>query len=94
MSQFQPIPSDPRYSISSSGKVLGIYGKELKPTVHGAGYLYFNIGGKNRPLGQLLCETFHGKMPRGRGVCVIYKNGPGSCTAKSVRWGTRSESRQ
>ena len=80
--------------VNRSGVVLGKIGNRiLTRRFSKGGYYTVTVSGRQVPLGQILCATFHGPKPDVKNACVIFLDGPLSSEASRVRWGTRKESR-
>lgn len=55
---WKPYIGDQRYSVSSLGRVRGIYSQLLSPKTHRQGYLWLRVGNKHCLVHRLVAETF------------------------------------
>lgn len=63
------LTDDPRFWVSSWGRVIGVLGRLLKPLPNTDGYLTVKLsGGKTTPIAPLVAKTFIGPRPEGHQV--------------------------
>ena len=96
----KPIKRFPFYTISEKGNIfsasrLGTRGGKLNPQKDKGGYLYVRLYNgigtwSNRPIHQLVLETFIGPCPKGM-VCRHLDGNPQNNSLDNLRWGTLSE---
>ena len=96
MNQLQIIawPKDPRYLVTSEGKIIGPSGRVLKPRPHMHGYIRMSaiVGGKLKDfyVHRIVCETFHGIATAGMQVDHINRNRADN-RPDNLRWVSSAE---
>ena len=88
MEEWRPLPSDPRYSISSLGRVRGARGRLLSLRLDDNGYQETWVGCKRRTnVHRLVLEAFVGPCPSGLIACHINDVRTDN-RLENLRWGT------
>ena len=92
----KPFPGDPRYSVSDTGDVYGVNGRQLKASPDARGYRAVDVGRRSsvkrqmRKVHQMVMETFVG--PRPDGMETLHINGDKlDNRLVNLRYGTKSE---
>lgn len=96
----RPYPPNPRYTVSSDGRVFGVYGHEIRGSTnrpHG-GYqrvqlCYGPVIRKDTYVHRMVLETFVGPCPEGLEACHNDGN-PLNNRLDNLRWDTKSANAQ
>lgn len=88
MEQWRPVVQDPRYEVSSEGRVRGPNG--ISSRSQSAGYIQVYIRGRLRYVHTLILEAFIG--PRPKGMLALHQNDVKlDNRLANLRWGTRMQ---
>ena len=87
--EWRPFPRDPRYFVSSHGRISGAQGRILKPSLRTDRHLQFDLGGVKVKVHTAVLETFVGPRPPGY-VCRHDDGVPTNNALYNLSWGTRS----
>lgn len=91
--EIRPIPSAPRYSVSSCGMIKGLYGRWTRGWEFD-GYMIVALHKKNRSVHRVVAEAFLG-APSGDDIVVNHKNGVKHWNhLDNLEYCTRSENSQ
>lgn len=75
---WRPFPRNPRYLVSSRGRILGPAGKVLKPGRDSSGYFTYSLAFEEKAISirghVLVLETFTGPRPEGKNVVGNHKD--------------------
>jgi hypothetical protein len=92
--EWQAIPPDPGYEVSSKGRVRNVRtGKLLTPWYAGAGYLYVHLwrSGIKTGVHRLVAFAFLGDPPSPQHEVAHNDGNPENNSASNLRWATHAE---
>lgn len=93
---------DRRYKISNEGDVFNVkkgvpvktYDMQKKSPFNGTDYQKVYVGGKSYRLHRIVCETFHGPAPTGKGIVLHDDERKDNNNKDNLKWGSLSENVQ
>lgn len=90
--EWRPVGRDPRYAVSSLGRVRGPSGRILRPNMADGKYAQVRLGAKStwKSVHILMLEAFVGPRPP-QCECRHLDGNPRNNTISNLAWGTRSE---
>lgn len=89
--EWRELLEDPRYSVSSLGRVFGPNGlKQGHPNKGGHIIITFWLGGRQKgfSLNSLVCRLFNGEAPEGKPLALHKNHIPADCRASNLYWGS------